>query len=124
MKTNNKLKNKQKISSNYLDYIPSHGESLKFTMDDTGLVTIFIENKGLFHSLAQKFLKKPRVSQIHLDQMGSYIWAQINGTDNIYEIAQKVQKHFGKEAEPLYNRLVHYMRTLEEYRFISIKKVP
>lgn len=122
MKADNKMKNKKNSSKNYLDYIPAHGESLTFTMDDTGLVTLFIENKGLFHFLAQKFLNKPPVSQIHLDQMGSFIWTQINGMDSIYEIAQKVQEHFGKEAEPLYNRLVHYMRTLEDYRFISIKQ--
>jgi len=123
MKADNKMKNKKNSSKNYLDYIPVHIESLTFTIDDTGLVTLFIENKGLFHFLAQKFLNKPPVSQIHLDQMGSFIWTQINGIDSIYEIAQKVQEHFGKEAEPLYNRLVQYIRTLEDYRFISIKQV-
>lgn len=117
------MRNKKTITSNYLDFIPTHCEALKSETDETGLVTIFIENKGVFHYLAQKFLKKPPVSQIHLDKMGSFIWSLINGKHTVYEIAKQVEEHFGKEAEPLYNRLLQYIRTLEDYGFISIKKV-
>lgn len=115
------MKKKKIISSNYLDFIPIPCESLKSETDPTGLVTIFIENKGFFHYLAQKFLKKPAISQIHLDKMGSFIWLLIDGNHSIYEIAKNVKEHFGEEAEPLYNRLVQYVRTLEDYGFIYIK---
>jgi len=115
------MKKKRKISSNYLDFIPVLCETLKFTIDDKGLVTIFMENKGVFHFLAQKLFKKPPVSQIHLDEMGSFIWTLIDGKRTVYEIAQQVQEHFGEKAEPLYQRLVQYIRTLENCNFIVIK---
>lgn len=116
------MKKKKTISQNYLDFIPAHYKDLKSTADETGLVTIFVENKGLFHRLAQKFLKKPPISQIHLDKMGSFLWLHINESNTIYEIAQDMKEQFGEEAEPLYNRLLHYIRTLEDYGFIEVKK--
>lgn len=116
------MKNKKTISSNYLDFIPAPCNSFKSRIDEAELVTIFVENRGLFHRLAQKFFKKPPVSQIHLDKMGSFIWPLINGNNTIYEIAQRVKEQFGEEAEPLYNRLLQYIRTLEDYGFICVKK--
>lgn len=116
------MKNKKTTSSNYLDFIPVPCESLQSRLDETGLVIILVENSGLFHRLAQKFLKKPPVTQIHLDKMGSFIWPLINGSNTIYEIAQRIEEHFGQEAEPLYHRLLQYIRTLESYGFICIKK--
>ena len=116
------MKKNKTISSNYLDFIPVLSEKFHSETDEAGAVTIFVENKGLFHKLAQKFLHKPAISQIHLDEMGSFIWSLIDGNTTIYNIAQKVKEHFGDEAEPLYNRLVQYIRNLESYGFIDVKK--
>ena len=41
---------------------------------------------------------------------------------NIYEIGQKVKEHFGKEAEPLYERLTTFFRILAENKYITYKK--
>ena len=116
------MKKNKTISSNYLDFIPVLSEHFHSETDEAGAVTIFVENKGLFHKLAQKFLHKPAISQIHLDEMGSFIWSLIDGNTTIYNIAQKVKEHFGDDAEPLYNRLVQYIRNLESYGFIDVKK--
>ena len=107
---------------NYLDYIPVYNESNRFETGEDGIITIFAENKGFFHSLAQKFLKKPRFSQIHLDEMGSFILPLIDGQRSVYDIAQLVKEHFGEQAEPLYNRLVTYMAMLENCGFVSFRK--
>ena len=58
---------------NYLELIPLHSEKIKSTVDSEGNITILIENKGIFYWITQKLLKKPRVSQIHLDKMGNFI---------------------------------------------------
>ena len=65
------MKKKEVISANYLDFVPRHRPSLQYTMDNQGKITLLQENKGVFHFLAQKILKKPKVSQIHLDEMRS-----------------------------------------------------
>ena len=63
------MKKKEVISANYLDFVPRHRPSLQYTMDNQGKITLLQENKGVFHFLAQKILKKPKVSQIHLDEI-------------------------------------------------------
>lgn len=89
---------------------------------EMGNVTLFQENKGVFHFLAQKILKKPKVSQIHLDEMGNFVWPLIDGTRTVYEIAQLVKEEFGEKAEPLYERLVQYIQNLENYGFIEVRE--
>ena len=54
--------------------------------------------------------------------MGSFIWPLIDGKRTIYDIALLVKEKYGDKAEPLYNRLVQYMRNLEDYGFITIVK--
>ena len=76
----------------------------------------------MFHFLAQKILKKPKVSQIHLDEMGNFVWPLIDGTRTVYEIAQLVKEEFGEKAEPLYERLVQYIQNLENYGFIEVRE--
>ena len=112
---------KKKNVSNYLDFVPAVSGKFRSETDSAGLVTIFVENKGVFHRLAQKFLKKPAVSQIHLDTMGSFIWPLLDGEHTIYEIATEISGRFGKEAEPLYDRLLQYIKNLEGYGFIEVK---
>ena len=70
---------------------------------------------------AKKILKKPKVSQIHLDEMGNFVWPLIDGTRTVYEIAKLVKAEFGDKAEPLYDRLVQYIRNLEAYGFVEVQ---
>ena len=110
-------------NDNYLDFIPVRSDKNKWEADEEGNVTIFVENKGVFNKLAQLLLKKPRFSQIHLEQFGSFIYPLIDGNDSIYEIGQKVKEHFGEEAEPLYPRLIQYFKMLNDYGFINYKNL-
>ena len=115
-------RNKNTVSGNYLDYIPVYNEKYKSEINESGEVTIFIENNGLFNKIAQKLLKKPETTQIHLDEMGNFIWPLIDGKRSILDISVLVHEEFGEKAEPLYNRLVQYIRNLESYEFIKVIK--
>lgn len=115
-------KQSNEASDNYLDYIPEHNDKFKWDIDEEGKVTIFVENKGFFNKIFQALLKKPKVSQIHLDEMGNFIWPLIDGKKTIYDISVYVKEEFGDKAEPLYNRLIQYMYNLESYEFIIINK--
>lgn len=114
-------KGDRKEAANYLDFIPAYQPAIQWKAEAQGKITIYMENKGVFHWLAQKLLKKPEVSQIHLDEMGSFIWSLIDGKRSVYEIGGKVKEKFGEKAEPLYERLVMYMHNLESYGFIQMK---
>lgn len=110
---------KKTKADNYLDYIFEKNTAYEWSTDENGQVTILQENKGVFNTLAQKFLKKPRISQIHMEEFGSFIWTLIDGKMTVYEIGQKVSEHFGDKAEPLYERLSVYMKQLENCDFVK-----
>ena len=112
---------KNKIPENYLEKIPVKSDAIGWSKDENGAVTLEIENKGAFNRIAQKLFKKPKVSYIHLDENGSFVWLQIDGEKNILKIGEAVKAHFGDAAEPLYERLAQFVKTLEAYRFITIK---
>lgn len=106
---------------NYLEKIPCRKDGIIWTTDDTGIVTLQIENKGIFNRIAQRLFKKPKISYIHLDEMGSFIWPLLDGESNIIALGEKVKSHFGEAAEPLYPRLAKYFQTLQSYNFVNMK---
>lgn len=110
---------KKKIDKNYLEKIPVHPEGIPWKTDENGIVTLEIENKGAMNRIAQKLFKKPRVSYIHLDKTGSFVWPLIDGKKTITELGKEVDAHFGEEAHPLYERLATFFNILDSYKFIS-----
>ena len=106
---------------NYLEKIPCRKESIGWTTDGEGKVTLEIENKGVFNKIAQKLFKKPKISYIHLDETGSFVWPIIDGQTDITALGLKVKEKFGDAAEPLYPRLSKYFQILESYGFVDMK---
>lgn len=113
------MKKKQVIEQNYLEKIPAHPAHIPFTVDDCGIVTLAVENKGVFHRLAQFLLGKPKVSYVHLDEHGSFVWQCLDGKNNILAIGEDVKAHFGDAAEPLYERLATFFKILDSYGFVE-----
>ena len=62
---------KKKDSKNYLDYVPVKNPEVEYETGDDGIVTVYIEWKGFYHRIAQKFFKRPRVSDVKLDGYGA-----------------------------------------------------
>ena len=104
---------------NFLDYVFERPESLVFSCSDAGEVTVDMENKGFTNRIAQHLFKKPKVSHIKLEGMGSFIFQCVDGKRSVYEIGQLVKEKYGDEAEPLYERLSVYMKKLEEVGFVK-----
>lgn len=104
---------------NLLDLVPNQSQKFRSEIDENGAVTIFVENKGPFNFVAQKLFGKPRFSQVHLEEFGSFIWQQIDGEKTVQQIADLVHKKFGDKADPLYPRISMYMNTLLNYEFIQ-----
>lgn len=103
---------------NFLERMPLRKSNIKWSVKDE-IVTLEIENKGFFNRLAQRFFKKPKISYIHLDEMGSFIWTLLDGKTNIIEIGKLVQEKFGEKANPLYERLSKYISILKCYGFLE-----
>ena len=116
------MSKKRIINENYLDNKPMRNPDFKYTTDDKGAVTIEVENKGLMNRIFQILFKKPKISYVHLDEMGSFIWEYLNGEMTITRLGELVREHFGEKAEPLYERLVKYIQILESCKFVVLEK--
>lgn len=113
----------RKRKKNFLDFIPVCNPAYTWDKDKKGNVVVHVVNKGFYNWIAQKFFKRPRVSHITLDHYGSFVWQQMDGKRDVYEIAQIVKKQFGTEAEPLLERLVRFIQILYQNKFIGYVKV-
>ncbi len=116
-----KKRKQQVISQNYLENIPVRNPSLRWSADESGAVTLEIDNKGVMNRIAQVLFRKPKVSYIHLDENGSFLWPLIDGETDLLTLGEAVEAHFGEAAHPLYERLAKYFQILESYGFISMK---
>ncbi len=112
-------KKKIVISKNYLEKIPARPTAIRWTADEQGMVTLEIENNGWANRVAQKLFRRPKVSFVHLDEMGSFLWPLLDGDKTIIRLGELVEERFGEEAHPLYERLARYFQILDSYHFVS-----
>ncbi|MBE6964265.1 MAG: PqqD family protein [Ruminococcaceae bacterium] len=107
---------------NFLDCIPAVADSICWNERD-GIVTIHMIHRGVFAAVAQQFFGRPRVSHIELDGCGSFVFRSIDGQRTVEELARLLDARFGREAEPLYGRLVRFLQILRNNRFIEYPKM-
>lgn len=109
---------------NYLDLIPAHNKNINYSIEN-GIVKIYVKNKGFFHFITQKLWKKPTISTIELEKIGSYIWQSIDEKSDIFTIGQILKNKYGTEIEPLYERLCKFFKILENSKLITMNnRVP
>lgn len=112
---------KRKAGKNLLEMIPKRKEQIVWTEEKTEMVVLELEHRGFYAVIAQSCFHRPRVSKIHLDALGSYIWKQIDGRRNLQDIACSLKKQFGKQAEPLYDRFIAFIQILLRHGFIKLE---
>ena len=112
-------KKKIVIPKNYLEKIPIRSEKVDWKTEEDGSITLLIENTGWANRIAQKLFGKPKISFVHLDEMGSFLWPILDGDKNIIELGKLVEEEFKDKAQPLYPRLAKYFQILQSYKFIN-----
>lgn len=112
---------KTQSQENYLEKIPVKPSWFTWSSDEKGIVTLDIENKGIMKKITQVLLKKPKVSHIHLDEIGSFIWPMIDGEKKIMDMGKPLEEHFGENAKPTYERLARFFQILDSYGFVEWK---
>ena len=114
---------KKKQQKNYLDLIPERSSELTWSADEEGIIVLEVENTGAFNRMAQKLFKKPKVTKVHMEKYGSFLWPLIDGEKTVMELADLQKEELGEEVEPLYPRVVKYMQIMESYHFIRFKNM-
>jgi hypothetical protein len=108
----------KKPKDNFLDYVPRPNALFSAAPNAAGHIEIAVTNKGFFNKIAQVAFKRPKVSHIELDDFGSFVWQAMDGERSVYAIGQMVHAAFGEAAEPLYERLCRYIKTLHDNHYV------
>ncbi len=113
-------KGEKKKEDNFLLYIPKlNHETFEVKKDVVKL--IFHHNKPI-EKFVRWLVKKPLISDVELDKVGSKVWTLIDGKSSVYDIGQGLLNEFGKSCEPVYDRLIMYLRYLNKKGWISFEK--
>lgn len=105
---------------NYMEFIPCIGENIVYEKDENGMVIVSVEWKGFYHKIAQIFFHRPKVSEIKLDDYGSYVWLSIDGSKSVYNIAIEMEKNF-PDMPSAVPRLIKFLEILREHKLIRWK---
>ncbi|MEG2353530.1 MAG: PqqD family protein [Clostridium sp.] len=126
-------KKKYDEKDNFLLYVP-YRKHQNWEVKKGFVHLVFIHDK-----FAEKFLrwmsKKPTVSDMKFDRMGSCVWQSMDGINNVYEIGQKLlelpelKKEYAniKEEEyidgchPIYGRLIMFLRYMNKKGWARFK---
>lgn len=113
-------KDKNQAQINLLNLIPV--QNVKCDLLEGGLVVL--RKPKYSHPLLAKQLL-PRMKhpyyKIKLDEIGSFFWLNCDGTRTVQEIAELHRTNFGEKVEPLYERIAHFLASLEKNRCIIFK---
>lgn len=109
---------KEKKQENFMDYVPKHNSLFEFQENKKHHVEIRIHNKGVINKIFQKLFRKPKYSYIELDDFGTFVWNNIDGQQTVFDIGNRIKEKFGKDAEPVYDRLCKFMNILHNNKFI------
>ena len=111
---------KKKDSKNYLDFVPEKNPEIEYEADEDGIITVLIEWKGFYHKIAQMLFRRPRVSDIRLDELGSFVWNAVDGKKDVHQISKELEQQFPKMGKPV-PRLIKYLEILHDNHLIYWK---
>lgn len=95
---------------------------MEWEEDVKGAVTVLVPKfrKGWLARVVQPRLSKP-FFRVKLDVYGSFFWKCCDGTTPIQSIGDKMQQHFGEEAESVFNRISRFVQQLENAELLEIQ---
>ena len=113
-------KKSKKNEKNYLDFIPVKNPDIEYETDENGIVTVFIEWKGFYHKIAQKIFRRPRVSDIKMDNYGSFVWNAIDDEKDVHQLSKEMESEFPKMEKSL-SRLIKFLEIMKDNNLIYWK---
>lgn len=107
---------------NLLLITPIRNNQISWSLKKDGLVQLKITRKGLLFSVLKLIYRDlPEHTFLDLDEIGSEVWCLCDGRNTVYDISTKLADKFGAKAEPLYPRLVTYLKILRQNGLIHLK---
>ncbi len=109
-----------KIKKNILDLVPIKNEKNSWSVNENNFVVITILRNNILDKIVRKFCKTPDKFNIELDEFGSFVWDKIDGKKNIYEICRDMKNMFNNKVEPVYSRVIEFIKILRNNNLIKL----
>lgn len=111
---------KEKKEDNFLLYIPKK-KHLTWEIEKKQVKLIFYHDRAI-EKFMRWLVKKSRVSDILLDEIGSSTWNLIDGVNSVYDISEKLFEMYGERCNPNNQSLIMFLRHLNRKGWISFDK--
>lgn len=87
---------------------------------------VIIKKPKFTNPLLKKYLL-PRLKKqdysVNLDEIGTFVWQQIDGKRSFAQIANIMRERFGESIEPVDDRLGQFINSLRRYEFIAFVNI-
>ena len=103
-----------------MDFVPVKNPDIEYQTGEDGIVTVFIEWKGFYHRIAQKFFHRPGVSEVKLDNYGSFVWLSIDDMRDVHQLSNILDAQFPGMENAL-SRLIKFLEILRDNHLIHWK---
>ena len=113
-------KNKEKTQENFLLYRPLRNIKQWEVNDEK--VKLFFHHDKPVEKFMRWLIKKSKVSDLELDEMGSMVWQMCDGTKTIYDIALVMMERFNETEQNSIDRLIMFIRYLSRRGWITFEK--
>lgn len=113
-------KNKEKPQENFLLYRPLR-KIEQWEVNDEKVKLFFHHNKPV-ERFMRWLIKKSKVSDIELDEMGSMVWQLCDGNKTVYDIAKAMMERFNDTEQNSIDRLIMFLRYLSRRGWITFEK--
>ena len=111
--------------ANYLDLTPLR--QMEFETREDGKVDILLPR--FRHPILKRTLQphwKQEFIRIHLDEMGSVIWLQVDGVINVNELCRHIQAAHPEKLNPpeeTEKRVTQFLSLLYQQRYITFREI-
>jgi hypothetical protein len=113
------MKNSKRNPVNLLDLKPSRNVRWE-TAGNEGVILVIPKIRHPFAAhWILPLLSKPDL-RLTLDEVGSFIWRQCDGSKTVMEIADQVTGKFGRDFDPEFGRIASFLRTLTREEYITM----
>jgi hypothetical protein len=108
--------------ANFLDLTPQPQH--QHEMEEEGIVRVLIPRfQGKISSLLlQPRLKSPYI-KLSLDELGSAVWLQCDGKQNVRTICSKLREQMGEKIEPAEDRITRFLSQLYNQDLIIFREI-
>lgn len=111
--------NNRKAADNFLLYIPVKNHN-NWMQKDNIIYLVFRHDRPI-ERFAAWLTRKPTIRDIKLDKLGTRVWQLMDGNTTVFKIGQLLSQEYGKGCEPVYERLIVYLRYLNRKGWIRFK---